>query len=818
MLAWKMLKREFKSGDVMTLVIALVLSVGTVTGIGLFVDRLQKSFEIGAANLLAADRVISSDEPIVPLWQEQALDQKLNTANRVSFSSMLFSDAGLQLGQISAVSAAYPLRDSYLADTELFGTGVKTNAGPKSGEIWLSSRLASLLDVTLGAEVDVGEATFTVTQYLVRDPGSTGSVFSIAPRAIINLDDLAKTEVIIPGSRVRYHLLLSGEQQNLLDYDEWITPKLTDGIRLRTPKQRGERVGETISRAESFLLLAGTLAVALSGVAMALASSRYVKRHLIQFAVMKTMGATPKRLTRLTLYQLTILFLIGAVIGLLLGFLIQFVIGLLLQDLMAVELPSPDIQKLWLGVATGFVSLVAFCVPLMARLIQVTPLSVLNPSAPFQGNALFIYVAGLVGMYLLMFIYTGGFALPSIMFLSIAIIAVVISGLGYLLFRFGRARTQGATTGWQIGLASLYRRLLSNLFQLLVFTVILMLGLILYGIQANLISDWQKQLPENTPNHYLFNVLDDQVEGISSLANKYDIPISNWYPMVRGRVIEIKGIGVKEIYPRRADEPDLVEREINLTWADDTGAGSHILSGVFSSEGISIESQVAKEVNVTLGDELTLDIGGIQQTYPITSIREVDWSSMQPNFYIILPKAALSQFSANFVSSVFLTPATAPNFYKGMAEYPTVSMLNVGDLLKQIQAIVNQLSNALQLVLFFILSAGALVLVASIRVTLDERLEEGAILRTLGANKKLVRQALLVEFGALGFFAGCIASLTAEISLIALQIVLFKQDVTLHPLIWVLGPVVGTIIVTIIGVFASRAVLKVPPIKLLRAF
>ncbi|ADZ91385.1 ABC transporter permease [Marinomonas mediterranea] len=818
MLAWKMLKREFKTGDVMTLIIALVLSVGTVTGIGFFVDRLQKSFELGAANLLAADRVISSDDPIPFQWQQKASNDGLNTANRVSFSSMVFSDSGLQLGQISSVSSAYPLRDAYLADTELFGTGVKTTSGPKSGEIWLSSRLASLLNVSIGDTVDVGEASFAITRYLVRDPGSTGSVFSIAPRAVINIDDLEKTEVIIPGSRVRYHLLLSGEQDELQGFDEWLKPKLTDGIRLRTPKQRGERIGETISRAESFLLLAGTLAVALSGVAMALASSRYVKRHLIQFAVMKTMGATPKRLTKITVYQLGVLFFIGAAIGLLLGFLIQFVIGLLLQDLMSIELPAPDFGKLWLGVATGFVSLIAFCVPLMARLIQVSPLSVLNPSAPFQANALAIYVAGLVGMYALMFIYTGGIALPTIMFLSIVVIALVIGGLGYCLFRFGRAQTKGATTGWQIGLASLYRRLLSNLFQLLVFTVILMLGLILYGIQANLISDWQKQLPENTPNHYLFNVLSDQVDGITKLATDNDIPISDWYPMVRGRVIEIKGEAVSDLYPRRADEPDLVDREINLTWANSSGAGSRVISGRFDAGGISIESEVAKEVNVGLGDELTLDIGGIKLTYPVTSIREVDWGSMQPNFYIILPKAALSQFPANFVSSVFLTQSDAPEFYKGMADYPTVSMLNVGDLLKQIQTIVNQLSNALQLVLFFILSAGGLVLVASIRVTLDERLEEGAILRTLGANKKLVRQALLVEFGALGFFAGCIASLAAELSLMALQIVLFKQDVTLHPLIWILGPIVGTIIVTIIGVFASRAVLKVPPIKLLRAF
>jgi putative ABC transport system permease protein len=189
---------------------------------------------------------------------------------------------------------------------------------------------------------------------------------------------------------------------------------------------------------------------------------------------------------------------------------------------------------------------------------------------------------------------------------------------------------------------------------------------------------------------------------------------------------------------------------------------------------------------------------------------------MQPNFYLILPKSALEDYPANFVSSLFVDDAQAQSFYRAMATFPTVSILNVGDILKQIQSIIGQLSQAIQLVLFCILSAGALVLLASVRSTLEERLEEGALLRVLGARGALVRQALLVEFGALGFFAGLIAAIGAETCLLGLQVFVFNAEASFHPLLWLLGPAIGVVVISTIGIFASRTVLKVPPMLLLR--
>ncbi|MEC8081323.1 MAG: ABC transporter permease, partial [Pseudomonadota bacterium] len=305
MFAWRLLLRECKTGDVLTLLVALVLSVATVTGIGLFVDRLQQSFEVQSANLLGADRSVRRDDPIPAEWINQAQSEGLETAQTASFSSMVFSDQGLQLAQLSAVSSNYPLRGEFLVDQQMFGTGVSTKAAPASGEIWLSSRLASLLGAGISDEVRVGEVSLRVTKFLVRDPGSATSAFAIAPRAVMNQEDLAATQIIIPGARVRYAFLYAGEEGNLERFDASLRPMLGEGERIRTPIERGERVGNTVNRAESFLLLAGTLAVVMSGVAMALASSRYVKRHLTQFAVMKTMGATPKKLSSLMAIQIT---------------------------------------------------------------------------------------------------------------------------------------------------------------------------------------------------------------------------------------------------------------------------------------------------------------------------------------------------------------------------------------------------------------------------------------------------------------------------------------------------------------------------------
>ena len=817
MFAWRLLLREFKTGDVLTLLFALMLSVATVTGIGLFVDRLQQSFEQQSANLLGADRSVRRDDPPPAEWLTLAQQNGLETAQTVAFSSMVFSEAGLQLAQITAVSANYPLRGEFLTDDKPFAAGQSTQQAPAAKAIWLSSRLASLLDVSLGDTVRVGENSLTVTRFLVRDPGSASSAFSIAPRAIMNDQDLAATNVIIPGARVRYAFLYAGNSEALERFDTLLESRLGEGERIRTPVERGERIGNTVGRAESFLLLAGTLAVVMSGVAMALASSRYVKRHLTQFAVMKTLGATPKRLRALMGFQVSVITLLGIVLGSALGLLVQQLIASLLGSLMSTALPSPNLNTLWLGVATACISIIAFCAPLMARLIRVPPLRVLQPNTDIQAGTASLFLFGLLGMYLLMVVYAGGWRLPSIMMLALAVVTAIVFVVGWLLFKLSRRLSKQATTGWQLGLAALHRRLLSNLFQLLVFTLIIMLSLVLVGVQGNLIQDWQAQVPDDTPNHYLFNVQKPQLASIDAYTQEAGIVSSDWYPMVRGRVTRINGVAVDTLYAQRQDEPEIVERELNLTWANQVGEGAKLVSGDFGAEGISIEQSAALEAEVGLGDELEVNVGGLRYTLPITSIREVNWQSMQPNFYLILPQSVLSDYQANYVSSIYLNEQTAPDFYRFMANYPTVSMLNIGELLKQVQSIIGQLANALQIVLAFILGAGALVLVASVRTTLDERLEEGALLRTLGATKRIVRQALLVEFGALGLFAGIVGALGAELSLVGLQYFVFDMTLTLHPILWLVGPLSGWLIVTIIGVFASRAVLKVPPIRLLRS-
>ena len=256
-------------------------------------------------------------------------------------------------------------------------------------------------------------------------------------------------------------------------------------------------------------------------------------------------------------------------------------------------------------------------------------------------------------------------------------------------------------------------------------------------MKSNLIADWQQQLPEDAPNHYLFNVQAEQIESINDATDALNVPRSDWYPMVRGRVIEANGESVEALYPEERGEPELYERELNLTWSDSIGKGNELVAGDFSANGLSVEQKAAQEAKLSLGDELTINIGGNIITLPITSIRTVDWGSMQPNFYLMLPKSALEDYPANFVSSLFIDETAAQPFYKAMSQFPTVSILNVGDILKQIQSIIGQLSKAIQLVLFCILSAGALVLLASVRSTLEEKVGRRGLVTSVRCKKCL---------------------------------------------------------------------------------
>ncbi|MDX1342796.1 MAG: FtsX-like permease family protein, partial [Reinekea sp.] len=273
---------------------------------------------------------------------------------------------------------------------------------------------------------------------------------------------------------------------------------------------------------------------------------------------------------------------------------------------------------------------------------------------------------------------------------------------------------------------------------------------------------------------------------------------------------------------RLRPDGDDFRRELNNTWSDLLSEDNEVVEGEwFDAKDteqllISIEQDFASALDIQIGDVLTFSFGGQMVSAPVDNIRTVQWDSLAPNFYIIFSRPVLGGQGAAYLTSFYLSPEQKPLLVNLLSEYSTITVIEVDAILEQVQSIVSQVTKAIEFILSLVLMSGLIVLVASVQATLDSRLQESAILRTLGAKAAVVRGALAIEFVALGALAGLLATAGAEIALFFLQTQLLNMDFQPNIYLFILGPVIGALIIGIVGLMSTRKVTKVPPLIVLR--
>jgi len=820
----RMAMRDIRSGEMGLLLVALIVAVGTVTSISLFVDRLQQALLEESANFLAADRQISSSREIPEDFRLAAADRGLDMADTLSFPSMIFAGDKNQLVSVKAVSGDYPLRGELIVADEPFSRGYPVEGTPKSGEAWLDSRLFPALGVKLGDLVEVGRAQLVVARVLVSEPDRGGSFFDLGPRLLMNLDNVPSTQVVQPGSRLSYRLLLRGENDALDDLKS-VLP-LKPNYRWVSIRESSPRIGSALDRAESFLLLGGLLGVLLAGIAVALSAHRYAARHYDHVGVLKTLGATP---SQILIGFLSILLLVGAVAiagGLIAGGALHFAIVALLSSFIPVELPPPGLRPFMLGTATGLICAVSFAMPAFIHLKSVSPMRVIRRDLGVPPASQWVsYGAAIAGSLLLLVWYSKSLFLTFWTVVGAVSVVLVFGSLAYLLLKSGRIVGMQARSGWRLALSGLQRRSRENTAQILIFGMAIMLLLVLVLLRTALISEWRSQVPEEAANHFAMNIAADEVEAVQSLIDNYATAGDFLYPMIRGRVMAVNGQDAKayqdEVANPNYDGGTRLMSERNLTWIAEQPKDNQIVAGQWwSAESdlaeVSLEKDYADSFKLTLGDELTFDIGGQPVDARVTSIRTLEWESMSPNFFIILSPAALRDVPATYMTSFFLEPSNKVFLNTLLSNHPTITVIEIDALIEQVKSIIDRVTQAVELVLGLVLASGCLVLVASIQASRDARMAEHALVRTLGGTRRLIGGSLAAEFFVLGAFSGIVAVVGAEITVAVLQSQVFELETQLHPWVWPVGPLAGAIIIVVVGLLGSRQLVNSPPMLVLR--
>ena len=821
----RMTLRDLRSGEMSLLLVALVVAVGTVTSISLFVDRLQQALLQESADFLAADRRISSSNEIPLSFREKAAARDVQAVDSLVFPSMVFADGKNQLVSVKAVEAGYPLRGKLIVADEPFADGYPIDEVPASGEVWIDARLFPALGVGLGDPVEVGLKVLTVTRVLVTEPDRGGSMFDLGPRLLMNMADVAATEVVQPGSRISYRLLLGGEETDLDALKEDLADELAPNYRWVSIRESSPRIGSALDRAESFLLLGGLLGVLLAGIAVALSAHRYAARHYDHVGVLKTLGATP---SQILLGYLSILLLIGSVaiaIGLLVGGGLHFLIVAILNSIIPVQLPPPGLRPFGLGAATGLICALSFAMPAFLHLRDISPMRVIRRDIGVAPASQWLsYGAAVAGSVFLLVWYTKSLFLTFWTLVGTLSVVLVFGALAYLLLRSSRVVGMQARSGWRLALSGLQRRRNENVVQILIFGLAIMMLLILVLLRTELVTEWRSQVPDNAANHFVMNISEEEVDDVRALLAERETGDDPLYPMMRGRIVAVDQMPSNEYQatlPAREYDDDRLQSERNLTWALELPADNVVVEGEWwpadtTAAEASIELDYARQYGLTIGDTLTINVGGQERDVTVTSIRTVEWESLSPNFFVILSPRALEGFPATYMTSFYLAKEEKRFLNTLLSAHPTITVIEIDALVEQVQSIVDRVTQAVELVLALVLGSGCLVLVASIQASRDTRMQEHALVRTLGGTRALIGGSLAAEFLLLGFFAGLVAVVGAEITVGMLQREVFRLSYELHPWIWPVGPLVGALIIATVGLLGSRSLVNSPPMLVLR--
>ncbi|MEX2130132.1 MAG: FtsX-like permease family protein [Pseudohongiellaceae bacterium] len=852
-----LLWRDWQGGELKLLFLALVMAVTSVTGIALFTDRLEQALLLESANMLAADRVLGGRQQPPREWLDEAVSRGLQTAETISFTSMAFSDQGQMLVSAKAVSDTYPLRGEVIITDQPFTRGRPIAGGPAPGEAWLESRVLPALEINVGDTVYVGEAALRVARIIVTEPDRQGGgmIDNAGPRLMLNLVDVPATNVIQLGSRVSYRYLFAGDQGRLESFAQWLEVESPDRFRLRDVRDESEEVSDALNKAESFLLLGSLFAVLLAGVAIALTAKRYSERHYDYVAILKTLGCTSNQITTIYIAIQLFLSLVAIVTGWLLGWLIHYLILTLLRSIILVDLPSAGIQPYVIGSLTAFICLMSFALPPLLALRNTSPLRVLRKDLDQQKIGPNVpYVFGLAGSVTLILWYSQDFVLTSVLVLSVTGIAAVLSVVSWLLLRSSSSVGMKAGSAWKLAMSATRRRRKQNVLQVLVFSVTIMSVLVLTLLRTDLISDWQAQLPENTPNHFMMNITQAQVEGIQTFFRENGVEENIFFPMISARINTINGTAPR---PRWDDDDEnasnVTERSATdageesvagedgqsdterqqgqgsgggmgnrqITWTGTLPPENQITDGQWWTENVgpgfvSVEQEYADWLGIEVGDRIEFEVNQQQVEVEVHNLRSVRWDNMQPNFYFIFSPGTLDHLGATYLSTALMEQEQKYLLNDLIRLFPTIVVIEIDALIEQIQNIIAQVTSAIELISILVLVSGALVLLACVNATLDERFRENAILRTLGAGRKLILTSLLIEFATIGVIAGVIATVGAEASLYYLQEIVFEQGFSLHYWVWLAGPLAGMLIIAGLGVNSTRKVVNVSPLNVLR--
>ena len=787
--------REWRSPSLLIVWLALSLAVACVLALGSIGDRMEKGLSQQSREFMAGDRTLRSSREVPAEWIDEARRLGLTVGEQLSFATMTFAGDTPQLADVKAVDDTYPL----YGQLETQPPGLK----PQAGSVLLAPRLMALLNLKIGDTLDVGDATLRIAGEVIQEPDAGFNPFQMAPRLMMNTADVAKTGAVQPGSRVSWRYKYAGTPQQLADYEKWLLPKLGPEHRWIGLQQDDSALGKSLERSQQFLLLSALLTLLLAVAAVAVAMSHYCRSRYDLVAILKTLGAGRAQLRKLIVGQWLMLLALAAVAGGAMGAGLEQILLLMLKPVLPAALP-PASGWPWLW-AIGAMVVISLLVGLRPyRLLLATlPLRVLRQDIVANVWPLKFYIPLVCAVVVLLLAWLmGGSPLLWAVLAGAVVLALLCGALGWgLLWMLKRLTLKALPL--RLAVNRLLRQPWSTLSQLAAFSLSFMLLALLLVLRGDLLDRWQQQLPPESPNYFLINIAPEQVAAVKTFLAGHHVTATEFYPIVRARLTQINGQAAE------SNKDEALNRELNLTWRSERPDHNPLVAGSWPPKAgeVSIEEGLAQRLAIKTGDSVTFTGDTQEFSATVTSVRKVDWESLRPNFFFIFPPNALDEQPQSWLTS-FRWDNGNTLLTQLNREFPTVSLLDIGAILRQVGQVLTQVSRALEVMVVLVTACGILLLLAQVQVGMRQRYQELVVWRTLGAGKSLLRTTLWAEFALLGVVSGIVAAIGAEVALAILQTKVFDFPWSPDWRLWVMLPLCGALLLSLCGGWLGLRLLK----------
>ncbi|HCG7191303.1 FtsX-like permease family protein [Vibrio parahaemolyticus] len=762
---------EIRQGNLWPISVALVLVIASIFALSALASRMEQVIVKQGKDALTADAVFVSANPLSDSLLKST--EQLERSVMTRFSTMAFSDNGMQLISVRGVDESYPLMGELVLDGNESGR-VKPN------QLWLDERIMAQLEVTKGDNVTIGDADFTVSGAVLMEPGLSFNPFQQMPAAYIHQSDVEKTGAIQVGSRVQYRLFLKADNAALKQLQD--KTELSPSDRWRT-QDTASRSNEVFDRTTQYLSLTVAIVIIMAATTLVLTCQNYVNSRTQTIAMLKSLGASRRWIEKWVLIQVAILLVTASIVGLILGSGLEYLLRIPLKDLLPNPLPSYGVTPFVVAVVSAIlITVPALGIPLLG-LIKTPALEVLQQGTAQRSWKRLLLV--LVPVLPLLALYANN-TLVWIVLVGIAALFVVLAGLSIALTKlFSRFATKPAM---KLALSRINRTPITSGLQFGALSLSLMLLSIIWLVRSDILADWERTLPADAPNVFALNIADYELANYLETLDKNGVTRSQAFPIIRGRLTEINGQNVKDV-EYEGEGSDAIRRELNLTWGDQLPEYNDVLSGKWmNANSVSVEADVARDLGIQLGDKLRFVINSQNFDATVDTIRHVEWRDMKPNFYFIFSSDVMANVPGSYLISYRINEGNESLLTSMSRAHPTVSVLDIRTMGEKIQALIQQIVSAITILALLGVVAGLLLIFTLLRLSLSQRQQEIRLYRTLGSSKKRINTTLWAEYGIMALVASSVAVMAAEACVAAVMKYGFDLNAQIHPELWIALP------------------------------